>query len=391
LSVTGIQAALSAFTTLRLGGPAAALAEARDEAELVAAVREADQAGEPVLVLGGGSTLVIADEGFPGTVIRVATRGITIRPATPADSVTPASRAGAASRADSASPGGDSDVIMTVAAGEPWDLLTERTVAEGLAGLECLAGIPGLAGATPIQNVGAYGQEVAETITQVRALDRHRGAIVTLSGAQCAFGYRTSMLKRAAAGQPTGRFVVLDVSFRLRRQPVTPVRYDQLASRLGVDPGARVSLDQAREAVLALRRSKGMVLDPADPDTRSAGSFFTNPILTAAQFADLQHRAEARCGPGTTVPHFPADPGAVKVPAAWLIERAGFTCGYPASADPAAPRISTKHTLALTNPGPGTTAGLMALAAEITAGVRATFGVDLTNEPVLVGVSLPRA
>jgi UDP-N-acetylmuramate dehydrogenase len=369
LSVTSTPAALGAYTTLGLGGPAGRLEQARDEAELVAAVRRADQAGQPVLVLGGGSNLVLADEGFPGTVIRVATHGVTVTPA------------------------GPDEVIMTVAAGEPWDALADRAVAGGLAGLECLSGIPGLAGATPIQNVGAYGQEVAETITAVRVLDRHRDAVVTLTGAQCEFGYRTSMLKRAAAGQPTGRYVVLEVSFRLRRQPLSvPVRYDQLAARLGVAPGAAVPLAAARAAVLDLRRSKAMVVDPADPDTRSAGSFFTNPVLSPAELAALERRAAAACGPGVSVPRFPAGdaaaPGAVKVPAAWLIEQAGFGRGYRISDDPAAARISTRHTLALTNPGPGTTAGLLALAAEITAGVRAAFGLELDTEPVLVGVRL---
>jgi UDP-N-acetylmuramate dehydrogenase len=363
--------ALSAYTTLGLGGPAGRLIAADDEASLAGAVLDADRAGDPVLVLGGGSNLVVADAGFAGTVVKVASRGVTVTPA------------------------GDGTVTVTAAAGEPWDELAGRTVAEGLSGLECLSGIPGLAGATPIQNVGAYGQEVAQTITAVRVLDRQRAATVTLTAAQCEFGYRTSMLKRAAAGSATGRFVVLAVSFRLRRQRLSaPVRYGELAARLGVEPGAGVPLAEARATVLELRRGKGMVLDPADPDTRSAGSFFTNPLLTAAQFARLRERAAAACGPGTTVPNFPADvppgdpagTGAVKVPAAWLIERAGFGKGYPG--DGPGPRISTKHTLALTNPGPGTTAALMTLAAEITAGVAATFGIELTNEPVLVGVAL---
>jgi UDP-N-acetylmuramate dehydrogenase len=390
LSAHNAQAMLSAYTTLGLGGPAARLTEAEDAEGLVAAVRAADAAGEPVLVLGGGSNLVVADAGFPGTVIRVATRGVDIRPAT--------------------EPGA---VDVAVAAGEPWDALVEQVAGAGLAGLECLSGIPGLAGATPIQNVGAYGQEVAQTITAVRALDRDLGAVVTLTGAQCAFGYRTSMLKRTAAGRPTGRHVVLEVTFRLRRQPPSgpalsgpapsgrapagpalsePVRYPQLAARLGVPPGARVPLADARAAVLDLRRGKGMVLDPADPDTRSAGSFFTNPVLSPAELAALERRAAAACGPGVSVPRFPAGdaaaPGAVKVPAAWLIEQAGFGRGYRISDDPAAARISTRHTLALTNPGPGTTAGLLALAAEITAGVRAAFGLELDTEPVLVGVRL---
>ncbi len=376
------QLALSAYTTLGLGGPAAALVEAADEASLVSAVLDADRAGQPVLVLGGGSNLVVADEGFAGTVVRVATRGVTVTAGPP--------ELGALA-AGALAAGGEL-VTVTAAAGEPWDELVAWSIAEGLSGLECLSGIPGLAGATPVQNVGAYGQEVAQTITEVRVLDRERAATETLTGAQCEFGYRTSRFKRAAAGRATGRFVVLEVSFALRRQPQSaPVRYGELATRLGVGPGGAVPLAEARAAVLELRRGKGMVLDPADPDTRSAGSFFTNPLLTDAQFAGLQQRAAAVCGPGTTVPHYPADdpaagPGAVKVPAAWLIERAGFGKGYPG--DGRAPRISTKHTLALTNPGPGTTAALMALAAEITAGVAATFGIELACEPVLVGVAL---
>jgi UDP-N-acetylmuramate dehydrogenase len=377
VSVASAQAALSAYTTLGLGGPAARLTEATTEEQLVTPVRAADQAGEPVLVLGGGSNLVVADAGFPGTVIRVATQSVT-------------------TSSNGVAGGQGGTITVRVAAGEPWDRLVEWSVAEGLAGLECLSGIPGLAGATPIQNVGAYGQEVAQTITAVRAYDRERGETVTLTRAQCAFGYRTSMLKRvaAAAGAATGRYVVLEVTFALRRaaapgQPLSaPVRYPQLARTLGVAAGDQVPLVQARLAVLDLRRSKGMVLDPADPDTRSAGSFFTNPVLTAAQFGELRQRVAVRA-PGTEVPHFPGGDdgpeGAVKVPAAWLIEQAGFAKGYPAGGTA---RISTKHTLALTNPGAGTTAALLALAREITAGVRATFGVDLVNEPTLVGVSL---
>ena len=368
------QVLLAGHTTLRLGGPARRFAAAPDDAELIAQVRGADERGEPLLVLGGGSNLVIADEGFPGTVVRGGPRGR--RP----------------------QPGGES-VLLTVAAGEDWDSVVAGAVADGLAGLECLAGIPGLSGATPIQNVGAYGQEVAETLVTVRAYDRDRREVVDLPAAACGFGYRTSAFKRALPsgggtrpGRPgpvTGRFVVLAVTFRLGRSALSaPVRYGELARALGVREGGRAPLAQVRSAVLELRRGKGMVLDPADPDTRSAGSFFTNPVLDPAAFAALERVVAATFGPGVQVPRFPAGPGRVKVPAAWLIERAGFAKGYPGGAAPDGPRISAKHTLALVNPGGATTAGLLALAREIADGVRKAFGVDLAAEPVLVGADL---
>jgi UDP-N-acetylmuramate dehydrogenase len=277
---------------------------------------------------------------------------------------------------------------VAVAAGEDWDPLVERCVAEGLSGIECLSGIPGLAGATPIQNVGAYGQEVAETILTVRAHDRLTGAVARIPAADCGFGYRTSAFKRAAsdagrsAADPaaaTGRFVVLGVTFRLRKDLLSaPVRYAELARALGVAEGDRVPLGDARSAVLALRRGKGMVTDPADPDSRSAGSFFTNPVLDQARFAEVTRRAAA------DVPHFPAGEGQVKVPAAWLIEHAGFGKGYAGHGA----RISAKHTLALVNPGGASTADLIRLAREIRDGVRQAFGVELTAEPVLVGTQL---
>jgi UDP-N-acetylmuramate dehydrogenase len=341
--------ALSGYTTLRLGGPASRFVVARTEDELVAQVQAAD---EPLLVLGGGSNLVVSDDGFDGTVVAVSVKGVTI----------------------------GEDHTVTAAAGEDWDALVQRCVTAGLAGIECLSGIPGLVGATPIQNVGAYGQEVAETITTVRVFDRVGRERVDLAGAQCGFGYRTSMFKR-----DPGRFVVLSVTFSLARESLSrPVGYAELAARLGVAVGDRVPLADARAAVLELRRSKGMVLDPGDPDTRSAGSFFTNPVITAEQFALVERVARERFGDSVRVPRYPADDGQVKVPAAWLIERAGFTKGY-SSGDA---RISAKHTLALVNPGGGTTKGLLALAAEIRDGVLAAFGVSLSPEPVLVGVTL---
>jgi UDP-N-acetylmuramate dehydrogenase len=360
---------LSGYTTLRLGGPARWFAEAATDAQVVAQVRAADSRREPLLVLGGGSNLVVADEGFDGTVVRIATTGI---------------RAGGPA-------GHDAETVeVSVAAGQDWDSLVAWSLAEGLAGVECLSGIPGLAGATPIQNVGAYGQEVSQTVTSVRGYDRGRGSIIELPAARCGFGYRTSRFKREAAAQPgrvTGSFVVLSVTFRLRRSPWSePVRYGELARRLGIQEGERAPLADVRSAVLALRRAKGMVLDPADPDTASAGSFFTNPVLDPAQFAALQRGVTASAGPGTRVPCFPAGDGRVKVPAAWLIEQAGFGKGYPGpGATGRGARISSKHTLALVNPGGATAASLVALAAEIRDGVRKAFGIELTPEPVLTG------
>jgi UDP-N-acetylmuramate dehydrogenase len=340
---------LSELTTLRLGGPAARYAEAPTEEALVRAVRAADEAGEPLLVLAGGSNVVVADEGFPGTVVRIATRGV--------------ARDGAA---------------LDVAAGESWDALVADCVARGLAGVECLAGIPGSVGATPIQNVGAYGQEVAETIAAVRVLDRADGEVRVLAPAECRFTYRSSAFKR----EP-GRWVVLAVRFELEAsERSAPIRYAELARALGVEVGARAPLAQAREAVLALRRGKGMVLDPDDPDTVSAGSFFTNPVLGADAFAALQARVAERLGADASPPAWPDADAHVKTSAAWLIERAGFHRGQ---GDPQGIAISSKHTLALTNRGAGTTAQLVALAREIAAGVHDAFGVDLVPEPVFVG------
>jgi UDP-N-acetylmuramate dehydrogenase len=320
---------LADYTTLGLGGPADAFVAAGTEDELIDAVEAA--ADGPLLILGGGSNLVVADAGFPGTVVHVATRGIAI------DGVT-----------------------VTVAAGEPWDGVVSRTVEAGLSGLECLSGIPGLAGATPIQNVGAYGQEVADTITRVRVYDRDKQQTAYFNNKQCCFSYRHSVFKE------TDRHVVLEVTFGLSRDPV-PIRYPELAKAVG--PAALPA--RTREAVLRLRRSKGMVLDPADPDTRSAGSFFTNPIVDAAPEG---------------APSFDAGEGKVKVPAAWLIEQAGFAKGYPGPDAPV--RISAKHTLALVNPGAGTTADLLALAREIRSGVQSAFGIELRPEPTLLGVAL---
>ena len=346
---------LADHTTIRLGGPARDFVPAGTEQDLIEAISAADALGEPLLILGSGSNLVVADEGFAGTVVQVATRGVRLGP----------------------EPG-----TVTVAAGEDWDGVVAGTIAEGLAGLECLSGIPGLAGATPIQNVGAYGQEVCETITQVRAYDRDARRVRTVGRAECGFGYRTSRFKR----DETRRLVVLSVAFQLSVDTLSaPVRYAELAAALGIEIGDRVPAGQARAAVIELRKRKGMVIDPADPDTRSVGSFFVNPVLDAAALRTVEAAARARCGAGTAVPRFDAGGGLVKVPAAWLIERAGFAKGYSAGEGA---RISSKHTLALVNSGSATTAELMTLAREIRDGVRHAFGVSLTPEPVLVGVTL---
>ena len=343
---------LAPLTTLRLGGPAARMMTAATPAELVEAVSSCDASGEPVLLLAGGSNLVIADDGFDGTVVRVASSGIWV---------------------DSAD--ACSGVSVRVAAGQDWDGVVARAVAEGWVGLEGLSGIPGSTGATPMQNVGAYGQEVGQSVSLVRTWDRKESRIRSLATVECGFGYRDSRLKAERfAGGP--RFVVLEVSFQLRTGTLSaPVRYAELARELGVAVGERGPLADAREAVLELRRGKGMVLDAADHDTWSAGSFFTNPVLDAAAAGSLP--AEA--------PRWPADGGRVKTSAAWLIERAGFGRGYGL---PGPVSLSTKHTLALTNRGSASTADLLALARAVRDGVRAAFGVDLEPEPQLVGCSL---
>jgi UDP-N-acetylmuramate dehydrogenase len=317
---------LAPLTTLRLGGPARSYVEARTEDEVVEAARGAS------LLLAGGSNVVIADEGVPGTVARIVTSGV--------------ARDGAR---------------LTVAAGEEWDPLVAMCVAEGLQGFECLSGIPGSVGATPIQNVGAYGQEVAETVESVRVFDRETGLVTDMPAADCGFVYRGSVFKYR------DRRVVLSVTFRLREGAVSgPLNYAELARRLDVPIGGRAPLAEVREAVLALRRGKGMVIDPADPDSVSAGSFFTNPILDRAPDG---------------APAWPEPGGRVKTSAAWLIEQSGFHKGY----GDGRVGISTKHTLALVNRGGATTAELISLAREIAAGVDERFGIALHPEPVLVG------
>ncbi len=350
---------LASMTTLGLGGPARRVIAPDREEDLIEAVREIDGTGGRLLVVGGGSNLVVGDEGFDGTVLRMSTRGIASERAT--------------------APGGRPVRHLTALAGEPWDDLVARCVADGLTGVECLAGIPGLVGAVPMQNVGAYGQDVSETIVGVRAWDRASGQITEVDHAACRFSYRNSAFR--------GRDdrVILSVTFAFEEgNESAPIRYAELARALGVREGERAPLARVRETVIALRRGKGMVLDPADADSTSAGSFFTNPILDGESLSQLRERVASALGTEASLPVFPEADGRSKVSAAWLIERAGFPRGY--AMGPVA--ISSKHALALTNRGGATTADLLALARAIRDGVRATFGVTLENEPVFVGVSL---
>ena len=343
---------LSGFTTLRTGGPAERVVVAETDAQLVEAIAASDASGEAITILAGGSNVVISDDGLPGTVVLVRTRGVDVS-------------------IDSCS-----GAWVTVAAGEPWDDLVARAVAEEWSGVEALSGIPGLTGATPIQNVGAYGQDVADTIARVTAYDRVTSRTEVIPAGDCGFGYRTSRFK-----SDPGRYVVLSVTFQLPLGSMSaPIGYAELASRLGVAVGERAPASEVRAAVLDLRRGKGMVLDPADHDTWSVGSFFTNPIVEASQVPE-------------GAPAWPAAEGApgsvntdlVKTSAAWLVERAGFPRGYPEDG-PA--RLSTQHALAITNRGSATTSDVVALAREIRAGVRDRFGIDLVAEPVLLGCSL---
>ncbi|MHA6525671.1 UDP-N-acetylmuramate dehydrogenase [Tessaracoccus sp. G1721] len=337
---------LADHTTLRVGGEARRFEVARTERDLIDVVTDCDERGEPLLVLGGGSNLLVADEGFPGTVVRVALTGLD---------------------ADVSTCGG---AAVRVAAGENWDDVVAYAVEQEWSGLETLSGIPGSVGATPIQNVGAYGSDVSRTITSVRTWDRVERTQRTFPVSDCGFAYRSSRFKR----EP-GRYVVLEVGFQLPLGSLgAPIAYPELAARLGSRQGGRVPARLVRDTVLAIRRGKGMVLDATDHDTWSAGSFFTNPLLTEEEAARLPADA----------PRFPAEEGRVKTSAAWLIQHAGFAKGHVRG--PAA--LSTKHVLALTNRGDATAADLVALAREVRDGVEKRFGVSLVPEVNLVGVSL---
>lgn len=334
-------ATLAERTTLRVGGPADGWVVAESDDELVEAVRECDDTGTAVLLLGDGSNIVVADSGFRGTVVDVATRGVAVADV----------------------PGG---VSLSVKAGEPWDDLVDYAVRQGWSGIEALSGIPGRCGSTPIQNVGAYGQEVAQVITSVQALDRRGGEIVTLDPAECGFGYRSSVFKESP-----GRWAVLGVTMRLSAAGTGAVAYAELARTLGVEVGGQADLRDIRAAVLLLRHRKGMVLDAHDHDTWSAGSFFTNPVV----------EDDAPVPEGC--PRFPVVRG-IKLSAAWLIEQAGVPRGFSLGEGSRA-AISGRHTLAVTNRGGASAADVMALARAVQDRVRQRFGIALAIEPTLVG------
>lgn len=353
------QIQLSTLTTAAVGGPAGSYSEARSEAEIIDAVRAADDAGRPLLIIGGGSNLLVSDDGFPGAVLKIASQGFTVN------------------AEDSC--GG---VSVVVQAGHNWDAFVEHAVKHAWSGVEALSGIPGATGATPVQNVGAYGADVSQTIAAVRTWDRERSAVKTFTNSELKFGYRDSVLKRTTAhGSP--RYVVLTVEFQLPLGRMSaPVRYAELARALGVEQGQRAYANDVRREVLRLRASKGMVWDAGDRDTYSTGSFFTNPIVTGEVAARLPEEAPRYPGGGD---------GLTKLSAAWLIDQAGFGKGFglaPDSVSGGRASLSTKHTLAITNRGGATAADMLAVAREVRDGVVERFGIELHPEPLLIGVEL---
>ena len=344
---------LAPFTTLGIGGPARYLAEVSEETQVLDALALAHSRGLPVFVLGGGSNILVADEGFPGLVLRIGLRGIR-----PED--------------------GDRTGIATVGAGEDWDAFVLWCVQRNWAGVECLSGIPGTAGGTPIQNVGAYGEEASEVVFTVRAFDRSLQAFVELSNAACGFSYRSSVFNTSQRD----RYIVLSVTYSLRVGGEPRIRYPDLQRHFTGKPETP-SLGEVRETVRAIRASKAMLLVPGDPDCRSAGSFFKNPVVKEEESLRIEEAARSqKCmREDEILPRFRAPAGKVKVPAAWLIERAGFRKGYARGRA----GISTKHTLALVNRGGATAREVLELMGEIQQRVYEVFGIKLTPEPVLVG------
>jgi UDP-N-acetylmuramate dehydrogenase len=335
---------LSQYTSLRVGGPATKIVQVSTEAQIIAAIEEAGDT--PILIMGGGTNVLIADKGFEGTVIRISNNSV------------------------QAEVDACSGATLTIGAGEDWDVFVQTTIASGFAGLETLSGIPGTVGASPIQNIGAYGHEVSEFITRVRTYDRELKDIYTFTNSQCEFTYRNSYFK----AHP-GRYVVLDVQFQIRRGELSdPITYLELAKELGVELGDKAPVVATREAVLKLRASKGMLLSSEDHDSWSAGSFFTNPIISQ-QAADALPNA---------APKWPLNDGRVKISAAWLIENAGMHKGDEVGGA----RISTKHVLALTNSGDATAADIAELAKRARDHVKEIFGITLEAEVNLIGIEI---
>jgi len=335
---------LSKYTSLRVGGPAQKIVQVATEAQIIAAIEEAGDS--PILIMGGGTNVLIADSGFAGTVIRISNNSIQ-------------------SEVDACS-----GATLTIGAGEDWDAFVITTIQSGFAGLETLSGIPGTVGAAPIQNIGAYGHEVSEFVTRVRTYDRQQKEIKTFINSECQFSYRNSLFK-----SHPGRYVVLDVQFQIRRGEMSdPITYLELAKKLGVDPENKTTVIDTRNAVMALRGSKGMLLNSEDHDSWSAGSFFTNPIISQ-QAADALPNA---------APKWPLNDGRVKISAAWLIENSGMHKGDEVGGA----RISTKHVLALTNSGTATASDIAQLARQARDHVQQAFGITLAAEVNLVGIEI---
>jgi UDP-N-acetylmuramate dehydrogenase len=335
---------LNKYTSLRVGGPARSIVNVSTEAEIIAAIEAAGDS--PVLIIGGGSNVLISDNGFEGVVIHIANNQ-------------------AESEVDACS-----GATLTIGAGEDWDQFVATTISRGFAGLETLSGIPGTVGAAPIQNIGAYGHEVSEFITRVRTYDRQAKAIKTFTNAECEFEYRSSHFKKNP-----GRYIVLSVQFQIRTGEIsTPITYAELAKKLGIEVGEKAPVVQTRKAVMELRAAKGMLLNPNDKDSWSAGSFFTNPIVSSEIASALPEGA----------PKWPTADGRVKTSAAWLIEHSGIDKGLSHGGA----RVSTKHVLALTNSGNATAEEIAQLAREVRSSVEAKFGITLEPEVNLVGISL---
>jgi UDP-N-acetylmuramate dehydrogenase len=369
---------LAPLTTLGVGGQARYYLEAPDRLDVISAAQFAKNEKLPLLVLGSGSNLVVADAGFEGVVVKIGPGGfsVTYPDSDPGKGAITVAVGGA----DGGCPMiravpyrvGRTDCVIRAEAGESWDDIVETALRYNAAGIECLSGIPGTVGATPVQNVGAYGQEVAETIEEIDVLDRTVMDVRTLKNAECGFGYRSSRFNTT----DRDLYIILSVTFRLRWNGEPNLRYADLQRVFGAR--ARPSLQQVREAVLQIRRSKSMVLDPDDENRRSAGSFFKNPVVPVKVFEQLDDRLRSR---GLAMPSYPAAEDMRKLSAAWLVEQAGFYKGYSSGAA----GISTRHSLAIVNRGGATAAEIVALKNEIQTRVMSEFGIELTPEPVFVG------